>query len=87
MGPIDGLMSVLVTRVAAARGRRTPTHALRNWLLYVRSHWLRMPPHLLLPHLLRKSMRRLDPARTTEAPGGTPMPRSGGDRLDDRLAP
>lgn len=23
--------------------------------LYLRSHWLRMPPHLLLPHLLRKA--------------------------------
>ncbi len=28
-----------------------------RWLLYVRSHNLRMPPHLLLPHLLRKSLR------------------------------
>ncbi len=28
------------------------------WLLYVRSHYLRMPPHLLLPHLLRKAYRR-----------------------------
>ncbi len=27
--------------------------------LYVRSHWLRMPPHLLVPHLLRKAGRRL----------------------------
>jgi hypothetical protein len=26
--------------------------------LYVRSHWLRMPPHLLLPHLVRKGVRR-----------------------------
>lgn len=26
-----------------------------NWLLYVRSHWLRMPIHLLIPHLARKS--------------------------------
>ncbi len=25
--------------------------------LYVRSHWLRMPPHLLLPHLARKGLR------------------------------
>ena len=29
------------------------------WLLYIRSHWLRMPLHLLLPHLLRKSWLRL----------------------------
>lgn len=30
------------------------------WLLYVRAHYLRMPLHLLLPHLVRKSLR---PAR------------------------
>jgi len=31
-----------------------------RWLLYVRSHYLRMPVHLLLPHLLRKAwMRRI----------------------------
>lgn len=28
---------------------------LARWLLYVRSHYLRMPLHLLLPHLLRKA--------------------------------
>jgi hypothetical protein len=28
------------------------------WLLYVRSHHLRMPPHLLVPHLLRKAYMR-----------------------------
>ena len=31
---------------------------LARWLLYVRSHWLRMPPLLLARHLLRKSLRR-----------------------------
>jgi len=30
-------------------------HPLSEWLLYVRSHWLRMPPLLLTRHLLRKS--------------------------------
>ncbi len=29
-----------------------------RWLLYVRSHYLRMPLYLLIPHLLRKSTRR-----------------------------
>jgi hypothetical protein len=29
-----------------------------RWLLYVRSHWLRMPPHLLAAHLTRKALRR-----------------------------
>jgi hypothetical protein len=28
--------------------------------LYLRGHWLRMPPHLLLPHLLRKALRSED---------------------------
>jgi hypothetical protein len=27
-------------------------------LLYIRGHWLRMPPRLLVPHLLRKALRR-----------------------------
>jgi len=31
---------------------------LARWLLYIRSHYLRMPPHLLLPHLLRKAVKR-----------------------------
>lgn len=32
-----------------------PYTGLARWLLYVRSHYLRMPLHLLLPHLLRKA--------------------------------
>ena len=28
---------------------------LARWLLFVRSHWLRMPPRLLIPHLVRKA--------------------------------
>lgn len=32
---------------------------LAHWLLYIRSHWLRMPLHLLLPHLLRKSFMHI----------------------------
>ncbi len=34
--------------------------ALARWLLYVRSHFLRMPFYLLLPHLLKKSRKRID---------------------------
>ncbi|NOS87260.1 MAG: nucleotidyltransferase family protein [Methylococcaceae bacterium] len=30
-----------------------------RWLLFVRSHWLRMPLYLVIPHLLRKSLLRL----------------------------
>jgi hypothetical protein len=29
-----------------------------RWLLYVRAHYLRMPTHLLVPHLLRKTFQR-----------------------------
>jgi hypothetical protein len=35
-----------------------PRHAVKLWLLYVRSHWLRMPVHALIPHLARKALRR-----------------------------
>ena len=33
--------------------------ASARWLLYIRSHWLRMPIYLLIPHLLRKSFLRI----------------------------
>ena len=32
--------------------------ALARWLLYIRSHYLRMPLYLLLPHLAKKSRKR-----------------------------
>lgn len=32
--------------------------SLARWLLYVRAHWLRMPPHLLTMHLTRKAWYR-----------------------------
>lgn len=43
---------------------------LARTALYVRSHWQRMPPHLLVPHLLRKAGRRLmDGVKTDEEAG------------------
>jgi hypothetical protein len=39
---------------------------LARWLLYVRSHILRMPLHLVLPHLIRKAwMRRFQKKNKT----------------------
>lgn len=35
-----------------------PGARLAGRLLYIRSHWLRMPPHLLLPHLAHKALAR-----------------------------
>lgn len=32
--------------------------AFARWLLYIRSHYLRMPLYLLLPHLLKKAKKR-----------------------------
>lgn len=36
----------------------SPLTPLARWLLFIRGHFLRMPPHLLLPHLLRKAVSR-----------------------------
>ena len=38
-----------------------PLVDLARWMLYVRSHLLRMPPHLALPHLARKAWMRSFP--------------------------
>lgn len=41
----------------------SPTARLARWMLYVRSHWMRMPLHLLLPHLVRKAYMARFPAQ------------------------
>ncbi|MBF0143769.1 MAG: nucleotidyltransferase family protein [Magnetococcales bacterium] len=60
--PVAMVMDRLVPRglVPAALGN-PPALASRlaGWLLYVRSHWLRMPLGLLFGHLLRKSRKRI----------------------------
>ncbi len=33
--------------------------ALARWAIYIRAHWLRMPPGLLMSHLVRKFWRRV----------------------------
>lgn len=44
--------------------------ALANWLLFVRSHWIRMPTGMLIRHLVRKTMKRRAPVSTIqETPG------------------
>lgn len=45
-----------------------PGAGIAEWLLYVRSHWLRMPPQLLLPHLLRKAWVKRFPERAELRP-------------------
>jgi hypothetical protein len=62
--PVRHVMDTLVPRVIGPvhPDLRSPA-ALRfaRWLLYLRSHWLRMPPWLLARHLATKSLRRLRP--------------------------
>jgi len=63
--PVKPLMDQLVSRALTPEHPDHPTTAtaLARWLLYVRSHYLRMPLTLLIPHLLRKGFRkRLQPA-------------------------
>jgi len=58
------LMPAPVT--GARRGQR-----LAGFVLYGRSHWLRMPLRLLVPHLVRKAIRRVgQPRETAPVPGG-----------------
>jgi hypothetical protein len=58
---VDGWMTRTMTFVLSpADPERWPAeHRARLWLLFVRSHWTRMPAYLLIPHLVRKSVRRL----------------------------
>jgi hypothetical protein len=40
---------------------------LARWLLYVRAHYLRMPLHLLVPHLVRKAWKRQFPTEPRQS--------------------
>ncbi|WP_295883969.1 nucleotidyltransferase family protein [uncultured Thiohalocapsa sp.] len=55
--PVQRLMDLLVPRVLEPRSPGRPPARMAVWLLFVRSHWLRMPPGLLAAHLLRKAFR------------------------------
>lgn len=62
-GPVnDRLMKLLVPRVLEPRYPTRRPAAFSAWLLYLRSHWLRMPPVLLASHLTRKALRRPSPS-------------------------
>ena len=56
-----GLMDSLVPRALFPPSPDYPgvDMSIARWLLYVRSHWLRMQPWLLARHLARKSWRRI----------------------------
>lgn len=52
---MDGL---IVEALLSYRQREAMTARAATWMLYVRSHWRRMPPLMLAGHLLRKLFRR-----------------------------
>ncbi len=61
--PVARLMRVLITEHLTPMGTADPSksgHAqgLSRWLLFVRSHWVRMPPLLLARHLAYKAWIR-----------------------------
>jgi Uncharacterised nucleotidyltransferase len=44
--------------ITAGPWRKDLCLKLSQELLYIRAHWLRMPPYLLIPHLIRKALRK-----------------------------
>lgn len=58
-GPVLALMDRLVARIVLAESPRQIGPATARHLLYLRSHWLRMPPLLLARHLATKAVMRL----------------------------
>lgn len=54
------LMDALALRVLVPEPRDGDSwqRSVSQWALYIRSHWLRMPPSLLLRHLSHKATRR-----------------------------
>jgi hypothetical protein len=52
---------------SAHASSRVPTSGAASFALYVRSHWLRMPAHLLLPHLAYKAWLGVTEGRSDSA--------------------
>jgi hypothetical protein len=61
--PVRSLMDALTCRALTPDGWEGPSlrTSLARFFLYVRSHWLRMPPWLLTRHLARKAVARAFP--------------------------
>jgi len=60
--PTGQLMDYLVAKIISPRSQGWPgiTHGIAASSLYVRSHWLRMPPLLLARHLVHQWRQRRD---------------------------
>jgi hypothetical protein len=64
-------LSVPMALILERPDRAAPRADLARWLLYARSHWLRMPPAMLAKHLLVKAVRRSGAGAGTK-PSPTP---------------
>ena len=69
--PVRYLMGWLIDRLLAPQRPDTSSAALAERLLFIRSHWIRMPPGMLLRHLAHKWVkgRKPPPVATTDLPG------------------
>lgn len=69
---VRGLMNALLLRAltSAHRGSMRPGTRLAEFALYLRSHYLRMPLQLLLPHLIVKAVSR--PPKSTSRDDADP---------------
>jgi Uncharacterised nucleotidyltransferase len=66
--PALWIMDTTVDQVVTAGPcRHNVDLKLAQQSLYIRSHWLRMPPYLLIPHLIRKALKMIRQNRHSEA--------------------
>lgn len=75
--PVLQLMDRLLDAVTLAEHPRRMIPAAARWLLYIRSHWLRMPPLLLARHLGYKAWLRWRTSATVHPPHPNPSPPGG----------
>lgn len=68
--PVGHLMRWLIDRALAPPRLGLRSTALARQMLFIRSHWVRMPLPMLLRHLLRKALKRRQPESSiAETPG------------------
>lgn len=68
--PVRQSMAWLIDQVLAPRRLGLRRTAFAQWLLFIRSHWVRMPPLMLLRHLTHKAFRSKSPELSaTDLPG------------------
>lgn len=64
--PVPALMSFLASRALIPQSDEHDRWGagMARWLLYIRSHWMRMPPWLLTRHLIRKALQHSFPSNS-----------------------